>query len=328
MSSGLVYCPHCDSQVAERTFRRHKNEFYRPALDLWQTNSDNLQPSIAKKPRETNDDYNNDKADQLETSYEFTPNQEGTCFVDYREDLDVEDSNIESIQLDPVSTYIEGKIEEVWEDVTTEEIGTDLSENIENCAKIENGHNIEQTYVGAIARWTVLFVSSWSIHFNISATAVGYLLAFLHALLAACGIFSPYLLALSGIIPKSIYTLRKSQDLLQDDFTKYIVCPHCYSTYRFSDVEDIKVCSFVEYPNHPQRKFRQQCNTPLFREITLRDEKRHLYPIKIFPYRSIRQTLSEFLKRPGFQQKCELWRQRSNMQVNQFHLLYLIFVFP
>ena len=62
-------------------------------------------------------------------------------------------------------------------------------------------------------------------------------------------------------------------------------------------------CEFVLYPNHPQKRFRQPCNTMLMKTvISANDRKNHLYPKNVYGLKSIKSQLETMLKRPGFKE--------------------------
>ncbi|CAC5417978.1 unnamed protein product [Mytilus coruscus] len=54
---------------------------------------------------------------------------------------------------------------------------------------------------------------------------------------------------------------------------------------------------------------RRPCGEPLLKVVQLQGTKK-LYPFKTFCYKSIALTLSSFVQRPDFEEKCEIWRSR------------------
>lgn len=62
---------------------------------------------------------------------------------------------------------------------------------------------------------------------------------------------------------------------------------------------------------------RNPCGTTLLKEVTLKDGTKRLYPHKVYCYKSIIATLKEFVKRGGFTESCELWRNREIRSVHQ-----------
>ena len=64
-----------------------------------------------------------------------------------------------------------------------------------------------------------------------------------------------------------------------------------------------KKCSFVKFPNHPLRKFRQPCNTELMKSVIgSKDGKVFLNPKKVYCLASIKDQLECLLRSPGFKE--------------------------
>ena len=60
-------------------------------------------------------------------------------------------------------------------------------------------------------------------------------------------------------------------------------------------------CVNISFPNHPQRRFRLPCNATLMKTVIGIDGKKiYLYPKKVYCSRSIKASIEELLKRPGF----------------------------
>lgn len=68
-------------------------------------------------------------------------------------------------------------------------------------------------------------------------------------------------------------------------------------------------CSYKEFPNHTQLARRQQCGELLLKHATLSDGTTKLYPFKSYCY-LLQQSLQNLVRRPGFEDKCEIWRSR------------------
>ena len=69
-------------------------------------------------------------------------------------------------------------------------------------------------------------------------------------------------------------------------------------------------CSYVEYPEHAQRRFRSGCKTNRMKEVfNMKGSKKLLYPYKVYCSRSIKTSVEDMLKRPGFK---ELLHQGPN----------------
>ena len=64
-------------------------------------------------------------------------------------------------------------------------------------------------------------------------------------------------------------------------------------------------------------RIRDPCGATLLKEVTLKDGVKRLYPHKVYCYQSIIGTLTEFVKRVGFTERCELWRNRDIRSAHQ-----------
>ena len=57
----------------------------------------------------------------------------------------------------------------------------------------------------------------------------------------------------------------------------------------------------MQFPDHPQERFRRQCGNLLMKTIVSNDGKKtYLYPYKVYCYRKIRDSIEELLKRKDF----------------------------
>ena len=91
-----------------------------------------------------------------------------------------------------------------------------------------------------------------------------------------------------------------------------MVCPTCNLLYT-SDallssrirIEEIK-CSFVEFPNHPQARFRLPCNTQLFHKVQ-RKHALNWKSRKVYYYYGIKLALKNLFCRPKFLDLCNQW---------------------
>ena len=70
-------------------------------------------------------------------------------------------------------------------------------------------------------------------------------------------------------------------------------------------------CSFVQFPNHPQERYRVPCGTLLMKTVKTSGNKLKLVPHLVYCYRSIIQSLQEMILRPRFVEHCEVWRKRN-----------------
>ena len=69
-------------------------------------------------------------------------------------------------------------------------------------------------------------------------------------------------------------------------------------------------CSYVRFPNHPHPHFRKPCDVLLLKNVRTSAGTVSLYPRQLFCYKSVIDSLKVLISRPGFYEKCELWRTR------------------
>ena len=122
---------------------------------------------------------------------------------------------------------------------------------------------------------------------------------------------------ISDLLPCSVYMIRKHLGVNHDDFEKFIVCPKCSSCYKPEDCVRIlsngrkkgEHCSFVKFPNHPRKTQRNPCGASLLKAVCSNHGELILKAKKVSCCRSVKKTLEEFLKRPGFAKKCEQYNR-------------------
>ena len=110
--------------------------------------------------------------------------------------------------------------------------------------------------------------------FRLSDTAMNVLFRFFAMFFATLGQHVPALpQTFVSNLPKTKYAacsvLTSSQS-----FTKFVCCPSCHSIYQWDictvhtevGQRESKLCSFQEFPNHPQPRHRNQCGQPLMKK--------------------------------------------------------------
>ncbi|XP_028416158.1 uncharacterized protein LOC114539750 [Dendronephthya gigantea] len=315
MSEKRKYCGHCQEFVTLRTYRTHEKLFFIKETGIWKTC---VVSSDEEDEHSIRDDINDSSQDECEGKF---PKDKGDdvgsdCFHESdcqssvcSDDDDSSDSEwLYKERVFPINP-------EIWE-ISEEDINVDFERNsiphVSNDLKGNASNPVKN-----ILRWALVFLSIWAAHCKISETALELLLSFLHRWFTVLGtIFPPFAVFIS--FPTTISSLRTYLGIEKDSFTKYVVCNKCSSLYSFHDCYELKYgkkvtkkCQFISFPHHRQVHRRQRCNVPLLREVVLKNGKCHLYPFKIFCYKSISETLKNMISRNGFLQKCELWRSRE-----------------
>ena len=301
MDDSDIFCPHCGEFVAERTFRRHKNDYFNDERGSWDVR--------VRYP--SSDEESSAKENGCCETYDKAP--EFGCFED-----DAEEDEYMEVDLESARVTIE-----FWEDAI-EEVLTDFDEAGPSVSStsIDAEVSVEEKYAKqlCIVKWICLFLLFWTAQFQISDNALDLMLRFFNTLFTICQRYSPWIGGIVMFMPTSVYLLRKRLGLDSDRFTKYVVCPHCHSLYLFSDCFVTlgrrrlpKRCSHRPFPNHRQTRFRATCGEInggyLLKEVQLKDGTTKLYPHKVYSYMSVLDTLRRFLSRKDFWFKCNLWKR-------------------
>lgn len=321
-SNDRVFCPHCGFDVAKRTYRSHRQNFYNHETKEWNNtnrfsdtsssedgdNTGNLHVSenSQKAPGHADKRKNISRESRKQNEYmDFFGSTVPSCDGQYKDNL-----------LDQLC--------ESWDSESDSGDQGDILSN-ETGAKSSTHDSIGKDGVSpfkVIIDWVLLFISSWVSAFNISTAAFTALLNFLWKLFFACSVLCPTLSPLKHIFPKTTYLFNKETFSPHTHFEKYVVCPTCHTLYTFGDCikKDrsgkglSKQCDYVRFPDHPHRKQREKCGTTLLKEVTLKGGKVKFYPRKVYSFKNVSETLSFVVQRPGFLDMCEHWRTRSCIQ--------------
>lgn len=166
----------------------------------------------------------------------------------------------------------------------------------------------------------VAFLLKFRIVYNISNRAIVLLLRFFKYLLLLIGqSFRIPSLSSEIYLPQSIPGCYSYLQLNSTPYKEYTVCPTCHMLYdqgtqtlvtRTGTSYQSVACSFVEFPNHPQRRFRLPCNTVLLHNVRCRKEQ-VFRPRKIYYYYGLKAALCALVKRPNFLNSCNLWLKKN-----------------
>lgn len=87
----------------------------------------------------------------------------------------------------------------------------------------------------------------------------------------------------------------------------YVTCPSCHllNDIEKKPSEGMKY-SFVEFPSHPQHRFREPCNASLFSKVVKRQKVVCFHPEKVYYYYGIK-ALAVLLCRPDLLYDCNSW---------------------
>ncbi|CAH1264067.1 Hypp2840 [Branchiostoma lanceolatum] len=173
-------------------------------------------------------------------------------------------------------------------------------------------------------RLLTMLLLVWQTLFKVSDNAV-------HSLLLAFKLFiqvvgnaygADSIVGLSGAIPASLHTLRKCIGLDRNNFVRFVVCPKCMTRYTMEEAYDTKrngskvsrKCEFVPFYSHPHRRseLRHKCGTVLMKKMKSVKGDEYMYPKSTYCYKSVVESLQILVRRSGFQEMCERWRERSD----------------
>lgn len=204
--------------------------------------------------------------------------------------------------------------DEQWEEVADEEIERDVTVLTLSPESPQDKRSSPLNLV----KWICAFICFWQGACCLPDAAVEWLLRFLKVIFQLIGAHSTYVHALAAALPSSLYLLWKLMEFDQDNFVKYVTCPACNTLYTIKEsvittagqTKSLK-CTFVRFPNHPQKWRRKPCGEMLMKKVTLQSGKEVFYPRKIFCYKNVIQSLKCLLDQGDLQELSEHWRKRS-----------------
>lgn len=158
---------------------------------------------------------------------------------------------------------------------------------------------------------------SFQLCYKVSDCGLTWLLVFINVMLTwiATLIPSAYrdtIKAIKNKVPKNVYFLKKIFNLKvqNNSFKKYIVCPSCSALYSNEDLIPHTSSYTTDIPKCSTKHGRRKCNAMLLKKVK-RGSKYALVPRRIYPYYSLKQSLSRLFNGEDFFTKCEHWRKRQ-----------------
>ena len=211
---------------------------------------------------------------------------------------------------------------EVWEGVNNSDIEGDIQEFTYISSNVHPVHSgidadIDSDETSRVVTFILVLLSKWSSRYNISLAAITALIRMISCLFTMLGKFSSFVAQLSIIFPTSIRGLQRYLNVNSNDFRRFVSCPKCHTLYEFEKcfVDKAKtipkVCSFSKFPNHPHRSRRQHCGSQLLRTAVTKDGDHKFYPLKVYCYKPLIESLQTLLSKPGVLNSCEHWRERK-----------------
>ena len=201
----------------------------------------------------------------------------------------------------------------------------EILENTENENELEcNDANtvnvLNSSDTGNIIKMYITFLLMFQTIFRLSDHSMNVLFAFFCTLLAVLGktLCSDVLVQFASKLPKNVRLARIVAGGRQH-FTEYCCCVRCHSIYpkeecilkdRSGNTSSAR-CSYVRFPNHPQKNKRLPRGTTLMKQVRSSSGKILLQPYLTYCYNGVIDAIQLLLQRPKFLELCESWRSRQ-----------------
>ena len=253
---GRKQCRFCGEVLAHSAYYRHLND-----------ENGVVCPGRLRYESDHSSDFNFDNARSSEnswhdSSFDFGSEPEDSCVHHALNDatVDIFDEEMEVSDSDSVVSFkfSVSDEEEIWSDSDDEPKS--------GCTTSAEG----------ILSGIFLFLNFFQLFYRVSERAMMALLGFFHILFAYLASMSQNsdLTELSSKFPKSLYSIRKHFQISNGDITEYVVCQKCCTLYSLDDCivtrqgrAESKLCSYVEFPNHPHMSKRNKCGMVLMKQI-------------------------------------------------------------
>ena len=184
-------------------------------------------------------------------------------------------------------------------------------------SKLELTDNTTSGKIFNLLTWLFYFLYLWKCINVISDNALNTLISFLYNLFQLMSLQDKVLAAALHVIPTSVYMLCKFLIIDRDCFERYIVCPACTKIYKNEDcfIDGSTVPRLLKCNNilRQTKRRTEYCNQLMFRKVVLKGGDEAFYPLKTFCYRSLIDSLENILRRPGYEELCEHWRNREQV---------------
>ena len=174
------------------------------------------------------------------------------------------------------------------------------------------------SFVASAVYSFILALMLWQTAFNVSDNAMSYLLSYMYYFFALLGCGNEAYGELTRLFPNSLYMCRKMIGLsLDDEFTKYVVCPNPDCSQLYDINECYKIHRGMKVPIKCTRaidkrgKFSHRCNTTLLVPNVVKNGGVYHVPKKVYCHKDITTQIETILKRPGYEKYCQEWRDRD-----------------
>ena len=148
-----------------------------------------------------------------------------------------------------------------------------------------------------LVQWIILFLLTLQSAYQLSSAALNCAIKFFKQLFTVLSYSSPEMTDLAQAFPTTYHVCCK-KFVSQIKFSRFVVCRKCYSLYTLKDClvghehnQKSKICQFKAYPNHPHERMRQSCQTTLLKTVELASGKTFFYPVLMYCYVGIQNSL-------------------------------------
>lgn len=191
---------------------------------------------------------------------------------------------------------------EIWTgDANPEDDFDSDDENIDN--PIPFHHQVLSVFIHLLFAWQMTFSASDN-SVDRLLNIIRYFLTMLQFVFGFDGFCQ-----IIDLFPGTLFKARRFLRLDKDEFVKFVACPSCHKLFTFNDAvittngkRHSKMCDYVRFPNHPQRRMRTACGTSLMKTVVSADgEKKSFYPYKTYCFQQIKTSLQRILTRRDIQ---------------------------
>ena len=332
-------CTGCKQELSRSAFYRHRNPSVCPGrcTSLITNKIVGLQSQVEANPQtytnaevdprtmiETDDMFSDEGVTAIEINGMFSGEDgSGTEMDGMFSGEDGSGTEMDGDGISRPSIDVNGS-EELSSANTDSEVPDPITENLSKTTtevRGETGNGAEGLFqvVKAVCHCLLFF----QLKFRISDLGISFLLAFLKGFLSTILSLVPSSKPISELckmLPDSLHTLRNMMFANSKRASmEYVTCPKCCLLCQLKDCTTnlpgrasiSEKCSFVEFPNHPQKWRRSKCNELLMKQVKCGITYK-FQPRKTFWFHSISEGLKSILERPGMLQMCNKWRENES----------------
>ena len=155
------------------------------------------------------------------------------------------------------------------------------------------------------------FLCFWQCLNCISENAMEKLLSILSTIFKKFRYHEAFAASVAVLFPTSMFAVRTWINIAKMQFSRFVVCPECTCLYEIDSLlykdrsgnVQAKKCQNILFK---RGKFAKACNSKLMKRIVLTDGNIQHYPLKIYCYKSITESLDSILSREGNVDQCNL----------------------